>query len=553
MLVSNKTILAIAVSVALGQQAVADEIANTEESEAIDEIVVTGKSVTYANNNISDEMLLQQSAMTSAMAVIDNLPGVLVNEGDTFGTDDWSTTVSIRGFQLSLDEQQVGITIDGVANGNSNYGGGVKANRYIDTENLQAVEVSQGTADVASRSNEAFGGTLNFTTIDPTATEGLTASVSIGDFGAQKYFARYNTGEVATDTMAWFSASSTSNSDWINGSAENKRDHLAAKFISSVSDIELTGYISYDDIHEDNYARITAGQFESKPEWDRLTDEWTGTPYEDQQYRRGWSTNRTNLLVYLEANAMFGDVEVTGNVYYHDNSGRGDWVPPYLVDVTNDTAGYSEVTGGTTVNGGESLGRIFYVDNAGNSLSPMAGCGSPIMWPYGGAGAEYDPLCYGAGAIPVGSFRHSHYGKERIGFSADFIYDLTLAGIENVVRGGIWYENYERQEYRDWHKIIDSNVGHEFDHRPYWIQYDREYPVTTTMMYLEDTAEFGDLTARIGVKKFLVDLERNDLFENSSIDVNSDSDLLMSAGLAYTFQDTGFEMFAGHAENFAAI
>ena len=55
-------------------------------------------------------MFKQQSAMTSAMAMIDNLPGVLINEGDTFGSDDWSTTVSIRCFQLSLDEQQVGIT-----------------------------------------------------------------------------------------------------------------------------------------------------------------------------------------------------------------------------------------------------------------------------------------------------------------------------------------------------------------------------------------------------------------------------------------------------------
>ncbi|PPT05828.1 TonB-dependent receptor [Geitlerinema sp. FC II] len=38
------------------------------------------------------------------------------------------------------------MTVDGIANGNSNYGGGAKANRYIDTENVKGVEVSQGTA-----------------------------------------------------------------------------------------------------------------------------------------------------------------------------------------------------------------------------------------------------------------------------------------------------------------------------------------------------------------------------------------------------------------------
>lgn len=177
----------------------------TKDDKVIEEVTVVGQSVSFANNATSDEMSKQQSAMTSALAVIDNLPGVLINEGDTFGSDDWSTTVSIRGFQLSLDEQQIGITVDGIANGNSNYGGGAKANRYIDTENLGAVQVSQGTADIASRSNEALGGTLNFTTIDPTEKQGLTLSITSGDFEAQKYFARYETGEIIENTYAWIS------------------------------------------------------------------------------------------------------------------------------------------------------------------------------------------------------------------------------------------------------------------------------------------------------------------------------------------------------------
>ncbi len=201
----------------------------TKDDKVIEEVTVVGQSVSFANNATSDEMSKQQSAMTSALAVIDNLPGVLINEGDTFGSDDWSTTVSIRGFQLSLDEQQIGITVDGIANGNSNYGGGAKANRYIDTENLGAVQVSQGTADIASRSNEALGGTLNFTTIDPTEKQGLTLSITSGDFEAQKYFARYETGEIIENTYAWISVSSSSNSDWIQQVANNERDHLAAK------------------------------------------------------------------------------------------------------------------------------------------------------------------------------------------------------------------------------------------------------------------------------------------------------------------------------------
>ena len=152
----------------------------------IEEIVVLGQAKTFANTAVTDSMMAQQAPITSVTAVIDNLPGVSVQEGDTFGFDDWSTTISIRGFQTSLADQQIGMTVDGMPNGNSNYGGGAKANRYIDTANLGGVNVSQGTADIASRSNEALGGTLDFLTSDPLLESGVTLQGAAGEFDAQR-------------------------------------------------------------------------------------------------------------------------------------------------------------------------------------------------------------------------------------------------------------------------------------------------------------------------------------------------------------------------------
>jgi len=551
----NLVSMAVASSLSLTAIAAELEIEKSETEETIEEITVIGKSVSYANNVTKEEMFKQQSNLTSALAVIDNLPGVLINEGDTFGSDDWSTTVSIRGFQLSLDQQQIGITIDGIANGNSNYGGGAKANRYIDTENLKTVEVSQGTADIASRSNEALGGSLNFTTIDPEMEESSTFSYSQGSFNAQKYFVRYQTGEIAPNTYAWASFSSSSNSDWVEQSAENVRDHFALKFVSEIKDISLTGYYSWDDTHEDNYQRVSMGQFEQNPEWDRLTGEWTGVPYVDQLYRKGWSTLRENVFAYLKADFTIGKVDFSTNVYVHNNEGRGDWVPPYLVDVNDDGSGnpHSELNHNTTNSGGDFLGRIFFVDANGNSLAPLANCNSSIIFPYGGSSSEFDPSCYQAGAIPVGSFRNTHYQKERTGFNLDFEWKDSFAGLENTLRGGLWLENYNREESRDWHKIIDSRVGYEFDYIPYWIQYDREYPVDTTMLYLENTIKNDFISARVGIKQFLVDLERQDKFSNTSMSISSDSDVLLSAGLVAQLPIEGLEVFAGYAENFASV
>jgi hypothetical protein len=60
-------------------------------------------------------------------------------------------------------------------------------------------------------------------------------------------------------------------------------------------------------------------------------------PYVNQLYRRGWSTNRENLFFYLTAEKEVIDgLMLEGGLYRHDNDGRGDWVPPYIVNVGTD-------------------------------------------------------------------------------------------------------------------------------------------------------------------------------------------------------------------------
>lgn len=530
---------------------------DTEQATVIEEVYVTAQSQVFGNNAVTESMKLQQSPMTSVNALIDNLPGVSIQEGDTYGFDDWSTTIAVRGFQNSLSEQQIGTTIDGIPNGGSSYGGGAKANRYLDPSNLETVTVSQGTADIASRALDALGGTIDFVSSDPEEEQRIRAQASFGEYDAERYYLRYDTGTLGGHTRAWFSVSHQTASDWVNGAAENERDHIAAKLVSSFDAVEITAYASYDDIHEDNYQRLfSPEEFASNDGWDRLTDVWTGIPYVDQVYRRGWSTLRENFLGYVKAAFQPTDgMNLTVGGYYHDNKGRGDWIPPYLVNVVDDQGGpESEALGNAGVNGGGIQGLIFFVDGAGNALSPTPGCASSITFPYGGAGPQYDPACYAPGAIAVQSYRHTNYWKERTGAFVDGDWDLELAGFTNTLRGGIWYEDQTRDETRTWQKITDTRVGIEFDQVPYWTQYDRTYPQETFKWYLEDSIDVGDITLTLGAKKFLVDVERRDNFgETTGVAVDSDSDLLWSGGALWQTPVDGLEVFAGYAENFKAI
>ncbi len=182
-----------------------------------------GQATSYAKTSVRAETLNRQTVMSSVNDALNEVPGVVVSEADATGSSVWGTQISMRGFVTNRDTQQIGTTIDGLPNGGSGYGGGSLANRYIDTLDLETVEVSQGTADISSRSNEALGGTLNFLTSDPLQDSRLRFVVGAGDNEARKYYVRYDTGLLGGHTRAWVSASSARVHDWIDGGGKDQQ------------------------------------------------------------------------------------------------------------------------------------------------------------------------------------------------------------------------------------------------------------------------------------------------------------------------------------------
>lgn len=559
--IRNASILSTCLAaIAVATPALADDAADAADAaDALngDAIIVTGTRTTYNNSALSEELIADKPPVASVLDLANTLPGVQVQEGDAFGFDDWSTAFSIRGFQTNLDQQQVGITIDGLPNGGSNYGGGSKANRYIDTMNIRTVEVSQGTADIGSLSNEALGGTLNFVTSDPLDEMRVRLSGSVGDYKASRYYGRFDTGLFLDGTAkAWISYSHQEATDWMEGSAHNHRDNFAGKFIIDTP-VKLTGYVSYDDAYENNYDQMyTAGQYAASPHADALTGTWTGVPGIDQNYRGVWGTLRKNFLGYLKAETtLFDALDLKGAVYYHDMAGRGDWAPPYVIDTINDgTNPESELSGSSHAEGTQSwwvqedgsvvIPRYYFVDASGHQLSPTEPCAS---------GSVYDPACYAAGAIGAQSYRHTHYRKDRTGGTMDASWKADLGGLHNTLRGGLWYEDTNRQEWRDWHNVTDTTTGPAYDSTPYWTQYSRKYPQDTFKWYAQETIEFGPVTANIGAKQFINHVKRVDLFgQTPNTKFKSKSDVLLSGGIQIEPMN-GLNVFGGYAENFKAL
>ena len=555
-MLSRKSMLLGVSAVALlsAAPAQAEEVYEDDAAE-LEEIMVTGKKVTFANNATDNIMLDQKAPAASVLAVVDSLPGVLVNEGGIFGSDDWSTTVNMRGFSVGLDQQQIGTTIDGLPNGNSNYGGGSKANRYLDAENMERVEVSQGTADIGSPSHEALGGTMNFISRNPLDEEQFRVGLSYGENNAQRMFVSYDTGEIFEGTTAYISYSHTSNDAWIGDAGGTYRDHVEAKFVTELEDWTLTGRVSYDDANEDNYQRISLGQFEENPDWDRLTDQLTGIPYVDQAYRPSWSTLRKNFFAYLKAAYEGENFNAHITPYFHQQNGRGDWVPQYI---NSDFVGGDLQPSGTLFGGVPTSGYAYYLnvpdEETGEIVRvpqlPDPSCTDTLSFPYGGGSTFDNPACYDDGVNPAMSYRHTHYAKRRLGFTTEVQAQLVE---DNNLRVGGWLESTRRDEWRDWHEVIDPRSSHAFVETAYWRQYDRTMNTDTILLYAEDSHEFGDLRLSAGIKKFFVDIERKDDFGNEAdFSKNSDSDVLFSVGAVYNLTEE-FEVFGGFSQNFAAI
>ncbi|MDP4530356.1 TonB-dependent receptor [Alkalimonas delamerensis] len=518
--------LSLAIIAALSTGVYAGELDQAEQAENVEVISVLGKRVSYANNSTDDSMKLQQAPIGNVMDMIDHLPGINIGQGDAFGSDDYTTTISMRGFVIDRADQQLGITIDGIPNGGSAYAGGSKANRFLDIENTRFVEVGQGSADIASASLDALGGTINFVSDNPELDRGARFAYTTGSHNARRYFARFDTGELFGHTSAYFSVSDSFNNRWMltgsNGHAD--RLHVEFKSVTELADSRFTARLSYNDAHEDNYQPVSLAHFRQTPRWDGLTNVWTGDPDIDQNFAEAWSTLRENTLFYVKGEFYLTDaLELDITPYLHLQNGRGDWLPPYQV--------FAADADGNRIARGSGASRTTYthVDSAGN----------PIL-----DGNNDQP-----GAKRVSSYRHTHYDKTRYGATANLSWELGT----HRLRSGLWLESQQRNQTRDWHEVIDPQVYHHFDERPYWVHFDDDYRHKVAKFYLQDHMTFGDLQLTVGLQKYLVDISRTDNLNGLGKDsISSNSSWLPSAGLVYGLTDR-LEVFAGYSENFKAI
>jgi len=510
--------------------------AKVSESKTMQTVVVTGQPVSFTNNELPPVLTKLSAPLTSIVDAVNMLPGVNVTPGGVFGSDDWSVGITMRGFT----QGQLGFTVDGLPNGATSYGGGAKPNRFLDSENMRAVSVSQGTADIASPSSQALGGTINYESIDPAMTRALAINYSTGSWNAEREFVRYDTGAIFNDnTYAYVSFSNTYNKRWIGDGTNGHTDriHIDSKLISYLTDtLTMTGRLSWDDAYENNYNSVTLAQFKQDPNWDRLNWNWTGKPNLDQNFVEPWNTVRKNALAGVRFDYTPSDTtSLELYPYFHFMEGSGGWLPPYQLFGVD---GNGALTGGRPVAGG-AFTKVFFLDPSGLPLATPSTCTD-----------SFDASCYPQGSTPASSFRQSLYKNNRYGFIAKGAWQV---GMHNL-KAGVWLENLDRINGRVWYAVNDPTLSWNYARPYYYKQFNQRLTTDTRKLFAQDEVHLGPVDITAGLSKYLVSLNAKNLLDNGSqfASLNSDSGVLPSLGAVYHMNETS-QVYASVTKNFSPV
>ena len=474
----------------MAQQSNAPTTAGSEEAE----IVVFGQGETRQVQEVSSKELLILAPGTSPLKAIEKLPSVSFQSADPFGTYEWSSRVSIRGF----NQNQLGYTLDGIPLGDSSYGNnnGLHIGRAIISENIGVTRVSQGSGSIGTQATNNLGGTLEFFSADPSDGFGVDANLTYGSSNTMRAFGRINFGEAGG--VRGFLSGVYHNADKWKGGGEQRSMHVNAKAIIPVGDAEFDGFFSYSDRAEQDYQDLSLEMINRLghdhdnyfPDYAKAISAARGTyvaPINnlDDSYYDASGLRKDTLASYGLTAPLADGVTFKIKAYYHNNTGQGTWGTPYVP-------------------------------------SPNG--------------------------VPM-SARTTEYDIQRGGVFSS----LNAEVGDHEVTVGSWYEHNDFTQARRFY-AYESNTTPGLDHtkfltNPFFTQWLFDFNTDTLQYYVQDKISLGDLTINLGWKGFQVNNESDPRIQGSLAagKIKSQDWFQPHAGVAYKMTDKA-EIFGGFTQ-----
>jgi iron complex outermembrane receptor protein len=354
-------------------------------AEDMAEIVVFGVGQTRQVAEVKADQIRLLAPGSSPFLAIERLPGVNFQSADPFGAYEWSTRITLRGF----NQNQLGFTLDGLPLGDMSYGNhnGLHISRAIISDNIAVTRVSQGAGALATASSSNLGGTIEFVSRDPARDLGLSANATYGASDTVRAFARLDTGELGR-LRASLAYGFLDAGKW-KGDGAQRQHQVNLKVVAEVgAGLTVTGFANFSDRRENDYQDLSLEMIDRLGYgWDNFAPNWAlavrvaqiaqnrgdvggppsnpaaGTVYPapirtvDDAYFNAAGIRRDWLAGLRFAADLSERVSASVHPYIHFNRGQGIWFTPYVA-----TPGGAPISVRTTEYDIERFGVVIDLD-----------------------------------------------------------------------------------------------------------------------------------------------------------------------------------------------
>ena len=469
-------ILLLATAACIPGTAFAEEVAadaeaataETTEAETAD-IVVFGQGQSRQVQQVKARDIQVLTPGTSPLRAIEKLPSVNVQSADPFGAYEWSTRITIRGF----NQNQLGFNLDGIPLGDMTYGNnnGLHISRAISSDNIGRTLVSQGSGSIGTQSTNNLGGTLEFFSLDPKDVAGLSLSATYGSSQTARGFARVRFGK-DDGPRAYASVQYYKTDKW-KGEGEQRQFVANAKAVVPLGEATLDAYISHSDRAEQDYQDLSQEMI------GRLGYDWDN--FGPSQYLRA--------LQVADIGANRGD---SGTVPLNPAAGTTYPGPiASLDDAYYDASGLRR----------DTLGAIgINVPMSANIDMSLKG----YLHMNQGQGTWGTPYVNSPTGVPM-ALRTTEYDIERWGLFS------TLKGEFGPHKAslGVWFENNDFEQSRRFY-AYESRTNAGLDHlrfqtNPFFTQWQIQFNTRTFQYHVQDEMALGEGKISLGWKGFKVE------------------------------------------------
>ena len=447
--------------------ATADASADADTDGA--EIIVFGQGETKQVQRVKAADIQILTPGTSPLRAIEKLPSVNVQSADPFGAYEWSTRVTIRGF----NQNQLGFNLDGIPLGDMTYGNhnGLHISRAASSDNIGRVIVSQGSGSITTQSTSNLGGTLEFYTIDPKDALGVDVSATYGSSNTLRGFGRIGVG--SADGARAFGSVQYYKADKWKGEGEQHQLMANAKAVVPVGNATLDAYVSYSDRAEQDYQDLSLEMI------NRLGYDWDNFG----------PSNYALAVQVADIGANRGD---SGTVPLNPAAGT-----LYPAPITSLDDAYYDASGLRK----DTLGAIGLTLPLGTTLTAHL---KGYYHHNEGQGTWATPYVNSPTGVPI-AVRTTEYNIERYGLFGDVTADF---GANHLIVGG-WFENNDFEQARRFYALASRTAPGvdllKFQTGAFFTQWDIKFHTKTLQYYVQDDIAIGNAKISLGWKGFKVD------------------------------------------------